>query len=790
MKIQYPASMIPRASLAFCVTILLTLPHPASEPAGDRLTLWYRQPAERWTEALPVGNGRLGAMVFGGIAQDRIQFNEDTVWVGQPHDYSRPGAHEHLATLRELLFAGEQQAAQKLAMEQFMSVPLRQMPYQPLGDVILRFPGSADTTHYRRELDLDAAVAKTAYTAAGTRYTREVIASHPDQAIVIRLTADRPGSVSFDATLTSPHTNSHVIAVANRQLALRGQPGARHAGWVVTNALRFEARLEVRTQGGQVETEDGVIVVRNADSADLILAAASSYRNFQDVSGKPGEACARVLGSVRSKAWDRLLRDHQEDHRNLFRRVALELGDGAGAALPTDERLRRNETSNDPDFAALVFQYGRYLLIASSRPGSQPANLQGLWNDLLAPPWDSKYTCNINTQMNYWPAEAGNLAECAEPLFDALDDLVISGQRTARNHYAARGWVLHHNFDLWRGTAPINNSNHGIWPTGGAWLSLHLWEHYLHSRDQTFLRQRAYPVMKEAARFFTDYLVEDPRTGHWISGPSNSPEHGGLVMGPTMDHQIIRALFAAVAEAARSLDTDAAFADELDRLRLRLAPNQIGRHGQLQEWLEDIDDPKNQHRHVSHLWGVHPGAEITWQTPELFQAAQQSLRHRGDAATGWSMGWKVNLWARFLDGDHAHRILRNLLAPLRGGRGGLYPNLFDAHPPFQIDGNFGATAGMAEMLLQSHITEPGPAGRPVHLLHLLPALPAVWPEGSVRGLRARGGFEVDLAWREGRLHFATVRSSAGEPFRVRQGDTVRALQLEPGGLIRLDAHLR
>ena len=790
MKIPYPASMIPRASLAFCVTILLTLPQSAAEPEGDRLTLWYRQPAERWTEALPVGNGRLGAMVFGGIAQDRVQFNEDTVWVGQPHDYSRPGAHEHLATLRELLFAGEQQAAQKLAMEQFMSVPLRQMPYQPLGDVILRFPGSADATDYRRELDLDAAVAKTAYTAAGTRYTREVIASHPDQVIVIRLTADRPGSVSFDATLTSPHTNSHVIAVANRQLALRGQPGASHAGWVVTNALRFEARLEVRAQGGQAETENGVVIVRNADSADLILAAASSYRNFQDVSGKPGEACARVLGSVRSKAWDRLLRDHQEDHRNLFRRVALELGDGAGAALPTDERLRRNETSNDPDFAALVFQYGRYLLIASSRPGSQPANLQGVWNDLLAPPWDSKYTCNINTQMNYWPAEVGNLAECAEPLFDALDDLVISGQRTARNHYAARGWVLHHNFDLWRGTAPINNSNHGIWPTGGAWLSLHLWEHYLHSRDQAFLRHRAYPVMKEAARFFTDYLVEDPRTGHWISGPSNSPEHGGLVMGPTMDHQIIRALFAAVAEAARSLDTDEALAAELDRLRLRLAPNQIGRHGQLQEWLEDIDDPKNQHRHVSHLWGVHPGAEVTWQTPELFQAARQSLRHRGDAATGWSMGWKVNLWARFLDGDHAHLILRNLLAPLRGGRGGLYPNLFDAHPPFQINNNFGATAGMAEMLLQSHITEPGPAGRPVHLLHLLPALPAVWPEGSVRGLRARGGFEVDLAWRQGRLDSATVRSSAGEPVRVRHGDTVRALQLEPGGLIRLDAHLR
>jgi len=457
--------------------------------------------------------------------------------------------------------------------------------------------------------------------------------------------------------------------------------------------------------------------------------------------------------------------------------------------LPTDERLRRNEAVADPDFAALVFQYGRYLLIASSRPGSQPANLQGIWNDLLAPPWDSKYTCNINTQMNYWPAEVGNLAECAAPLFDALDELVVSGRRTARNHYAARGWVLHHNFDLWRGTAPINHSNHGIWPTGGAWLSLHLWEHYLYSRDRSFLRDRAYPVMKEAARFFTDYLVEDPRTGHWISGPSNSPEQGGLVMGPAMDHQIIRALFAAVAEAARFLDTDEPFAAELDRWRARIAPDQIGRHGQLQEWLEDKDDPRNQHRHVSHLWAVHPGAEITWKSARLFQAARQSLLHRGDEATGWSMGWKVNLWARFLDGDHAHLILRNLLAPLRGGKGGLYPNLFDAHPPFQIDGNFGATAGIAEMLLQSHITEPGPTGRPVHLLHLLPALPAAWPQGSVQGLRARGGFEVDMSWQDGRLQTATVRSYAGEPCRVRLGDRVRAVQLERGGSLRLDGDL-
>lgn len=784
------------------LSVLLLSVHAEAQdgPRRHDLRLWYRQPAnpQVWEEALPIGSGRLGAMVFGGTASERIQFNEDTLWTGRPRDYVRAGAGAHLAEIRRLIFDGALDAAADLFRAKMISDPVRQKAYQPFGDVRLSFPGHETVADYRRELDLDAAIATTRYRVGEVTFTREVFASYPDNAIVIHLSADRPARLSFTARLDSPHAHSRTLPSAPDTLVLGGQvldPIDNTLG------LRFEARLVALPEGGRVGTlEDGSLRVDNADAVTLLLVARTSFVHFRDIGGDPSARCLAdlkpLLGAKHSELRDR----HVRDHVALFRRVTLDLGRTPRADLPTDERVKlvgrgasavnspdpksrispatlpSEGLDADPQLVALYFQFGRYLLIASSRPGTQPANLQGVWNPLLNPPWESKYTTNINFEMNYWPAEVCNLAELHQPMFDLIRDVAVSGAVTAEKQYGARGWVLHHNTDLWRGTAPINNID-GMWPTGGAWLAWHLWEHYLYSRDRKFLAEVAYPLMRGASQFFLDFLVEHPRHPRWlVTVPTHSPEQGPLTAGTAMDMQLIRALFDSTIEAATLLGVDADLVDRLGRTRVRLVPDQVGQHGQLQEWLEDLDQPNNNHRHMSPLWGLFPGSQLTPENdPKTYEAAKLLLKWRGDGSTGWSFGWRMPLWARVYDGDFAFRQLYLQLARRT------FPNLFDKCGPFQVDGNFGATAGIAEMLLHSHQR----VDLDTHVLHLLPALPKAWPNGSVRGLRARGGFEVDIEWSNGTLAGVELRSSLGSPLRLRYGAQTIDFKTEPGGIYRL-----
>jgi alpha-L-fucosidase 2 len=749
----------------------------SASPPGEPLSLWYRQPAAKWVEALPVGNGRIGAMVFGGINQERLQLNEDTLWAGGPYDPVNPQARGALPEVRRLIFAGKYREAAELISAKVMSKPLRQMPYETAGDLILTFPDSASVENYRRDLNLDTAVAGVEYTVRGTRFSRQVFASPVDQVLVIRLTADKKNAISFTAGLRSPQ-QAEVSTESGDTLLLTGVNGAAEG---IRGALRFQVRAKLLAEGGTMNATSNSVAVLNANSVTLLVAAATSYRNFQDVSANPEAITKARIAAAAAKDFNTLLAAHLREHQRLFRRVALDLGSSAAMRLPTDERIRHFDNGQDPQFAALYFQFGRYLLLSCSRPGGQPANLQGLWNESMNPPWGSKYTININTEMNYWPAESCHLAECVEPLIAMVKDLSHTGARTAREMYGARGWVTHHNTDLWRATGPIDGPASGMWPTGGAWLCDYLWDHYQFGGDTNYLKG-VYPVMREAAQFFLDTLVEEPQH-HWlVTNPSLSPENGHpfgatVCAGPSMDEEILRDLFANTIQASEILGQDNAFRARLAATRARLAPPQIGSAGQLQEWLADWDlqAPDIHHRHVSHLYALYPSWQINvFDTPKLAAAARKSLEIRGDESTGWATAWRINLWDRLRDGDHAYRILEFLLSPKR-----TYPDMFDAHPPFQIDGNFGGTAGIEGMLLQSRALQTTGAAQKFEI-ELLPALPSAWPAGRVSGLRARGGFEISEQWQDGKLAMATVRSLAGNPVVLRYGTATHPFQLKPG----------
>ncbi len=772
-------------AIAFAMTPVWTANSRTEAPGGPWI-LWYRAPATQWVEALPIGNGRLGAMVFGGVERDRIELNEDTLWAGGPYDPDNPDALAALPEARRLIFEGKYSEANQLIGAKMMAKPLRQMPYEPVGGLILSFPEPKAIENYRRELNLDTAITRVTYASGGVHFTREVFSSPVDQVIVVRLTADKPGQLSFTARMETPQKATVNVELPDL-LVMRGVNGASQG---IAGALTFQARVRVLAQDGTTGATQDTVSVSNADSVTLLIAVATSYRSFKDVSGDPEATTAKQIRAAGKKSFDALRARHVAEHQRLFRRVELDLGVTDAAKLPTDERIRSFAAGNDPQLAALYFQFGRYLLISSSRPGCQPATLQGIWNESMTPPWDSKYTININTEMNYWPAETGNLAECVEPLVALVMDLTKTGARTARVQWGAGGWVAHHNTDLWRASAPIDGPTWGFWPTGGAWLCRHLWQHYEFSGDKKFLA-RVYPAMKGAAQFFLDTLVEEPKH-HWlVTCPSLSPENqhpfgASTCAGPTMDMEILRDLFADTSKAAGILGVDPDFRKRLSETRRRLAPLQIGRVGQLQEWLEDwdMDAPEIHHRHVSHLYGLFPSDQINvFDTPELAAAARRSLEIRGDEATGWGMGWRLNLWARLQDGEHAYRILTLLLAPAGDTGGGVYPNLFDACPPFQIDGNFGGTAGIAEMLVHSRPVE-SETGKPKFEIELLPALPKAWPEGWVKGLRASGGFEMDLDWKNGQMTSATLHSLTGNLCRLRYGTAMREPNARKGRTLR------
>ncbi|MCC6461688.1 MAG: glycoside hydrolase family 95 protein [Saprospiraceae bacterium] len=754
----------------FLLCFALTGLCPLAAQQNNPMTLWYDRPASTWTEALPIGNGRLGAMVYGTPEQEQLQLNEETIWAGGPGNNINPETGRAIPHIRALIAAGQYQAAQAYANEHIHSLN-EGMPYQPAGHLRIDFPDHSTYSDYRRELNIADAVATSSYRCRGVHYRRETFASFADQVIVLRLSADQPGQISCSLSLDSPHAG-HTLRTSPDELILQGR-SSDHEG--KPGAVFFVAHTKVVLENGTLSSDSSRLRIAGADAVTLYISLATNFKNYDNISGLPAPQAAAHLQAALKQAYAPALVAHKAAYHRYFDRVSLDLGTTAAASLPTHTRLAQFAEGKDPQLVALYFQFGRYLLICGSQPGGQALTLQGIWNDQLLPPWDSKYTININTEMNYWPAETTNLSELHEPLLHLIRDISVTGRQSAARNYGARGWVTHHNTDIWRVTDPVDGAHAwGLWPMGGAWLSQHLWEHFQFTGDRHFL-QTAYPILREASLFFLDVLQQEPEHGWWVVSPSVSPENefttpdgqkASVSAGCTMDNQLVFDLLQRCAAAADLLGVDAHFVDTLRETIRRLPPMQIGRHRQLQEWLHDWDDPADKHRHVSHLYGLYPSNQISpYRTPELFEAARNSLLYRGDVSTGWSMGWKVCLWARLLDGNHALQLISNQLAPAgTTAGGGTYPNLFDAHPPFQIDGNFGCTAGIAEMLLQSHDGA----------IHILPALPEAWKNGQVSGLRARGGFEIDVAWANGEVSRLVIRSTLGGNCRLRLPQVLKA----------------